>query len=174
MSVPIAVKRLARQLKAAGRKIVFAESCTGGLVCGSLTRIAGISEHHCGGVVVYRDNTKAEYLGIPRILLVDPGPVSSEVAELMALGALRKTPEADVAVSVTGHLGPDAPPQLDGVVFVAVAMRSPATCAVFNLRCRKGDSRITRQRFVVQRVLELASRELAQNLHGPGGSTVPR
>ena len=174
MSIPTAAKRLARQLKAVGRKIVFAESCTGGLVCGSLTRIAGISEHHCGGVVVYRNNTKSEYLGIPRNLLVDPGPVSSEVAELMALGVLQKTPEADVAVSVTGHLGPDAPPQLDGVVFVAVAMRSPSTCATFKLQCRKADSRTARQRFVVQKVLELATRELAQNSQGPGGATAPR
>ena len=46
------------------RKIVFAESCTGGLVSGALTKIPGISQCHCGGVVVYRNETKQAYLGI--------------------------------------------------------------------------------------------------------------
>ena len=111
MSIPSAARRVARLLKATGLKVVFAESCTGGLVSGALTKIPGISNHHCGGVVVYRNETKMAYLDIPAALLADPGPVSAEVAELMARRVLEKTPEADVAVSVTGHLGPNAPRQ---------------------------------------------------------------
>jgi len=160
MSISTMARRVARLLKATGRKVVFAESCTGGLVSGSLTKIAGISEHHCGGVVVYRDNTKVAYLGIPRNLLVDPGPVSRPVAELMAQCVLQKTPEADIAASVTGHLGPGAPAKLDGLVFVAVATRKPAVVTACELRCRRRDSRVVRQRWVVEKVLELVGNEL--------------
>src|SRR4029078_7667198 len=83
MSITSSARRVARLLKTAGRKVVFAESCTGGLVSGALTKIPGISNHHCGGMVVYRNETKMAYLGIPAKLLDRPGPVSAEIAELM-------------------------------------------------------------------------------------------
>lgn len=118
-------KRLSQILKQKQLRIVFAESCTGGLVSNALTRIAGISEWHCGSAVVYRIETKAEWLGIDRNILETPGPVSEIVAKLMAENVLRKTPEADMAASVTGHLGPNAPPDQDGLIFVGIAQRNP-------------------------------------------------
>lgn len=156
--------RVARLLKASDLKVVFAESCTGGLVSGALTKIPGISAHHCGGVVVYRNETKQAYLKIPVALLNDPGPVSRQVAELMALRVLAMTPEADVAASVTGHLGPNAPPSLDGVVFAGIVRRRPGRrqpiVTVKQFRCRRTDSRVTRQRWVVNRVLEFLETQL--------------
>jgi PncC family amidohydrolase len=145
---------------------VFAESCTGGLVSGALTSIAGISNYHCGGVVVYRNETKRAYLDIPGKLLDDPGPVSAKVAELMAAKVLQKTPEADVAVSVTGHLGPNAPLGLDGLVFVAVTWRGAgkrrsSTPASWPLRCPRR-SRDGRQRWVVEQVLQRLANELEE------------
>ncbi|HUG92650.1 MAG TPA: nicotinamide-nucleotide amidohydrolase family protein [Planctomycetaceae bacterium] len=119
-------QELARRLRARSLRIVFAESCTGGLVSASLTSVAGVSEQHCGSAVVYRPATKAGWLGVSPQALEDPGPVSREVAEAMALGVLERTPEADLAVSVTGHLGPGAPGDLDGLVYVSTAARSPA------------------------------------------------
>src|SRR5436190_5950076 len=110
-------RQVARLLQQSARKVVFAESCTGGLVSGALTKIPGISSYHCGGMVVYRNETKQAYLGISAALLDDPGPVSRQVAGQMAQRVLEKTPEADVAASVTGHLGPNAPPKQDGLVF---------------------------------------------------------
>ena len=65
MSILSAARRVAGLLKGSGRKVVFAESCTGGLVSGALTKIPGISNYHCGGVVVYRNETKRAYLGFP-------------------------------------------------------------------------------------------------------------
>lgn len=106
-------------------KIVFAESCTGGLVSNALTRIAGGSEWNCGSAVVYRVETKAEWLGIDREILEDPGPVSRIVATLMAENVLAKTPEADIAASITGHLGPNAPVKQDGLIFVGISRRNP-------------------------------------------------
>ena len=161
-TVSTAARRVARLLKKLGQKVVFAESCTGGLLSGSLTKIAGISEHHCGGVVTYRNETKAQYLGIPRKLLIDPGPVSREVAEQMARRVLEKTPEASVAVSVTGHLGPNAPPALDGLVFVGIAQKLGRTIevAVTELHCRRRDRRIARQRWVIEQALRLLAEKL--------------
>jgi nicotinamide-nucleotide amidase len=165
MSIPASARRLARLLKATNRKVVFAESCTGGLVSGALTAIPGISEHHCGGVVVYRNDSKIAFLNIPPKLLDRVGPVSVEVASLMAQNVLAKTPEANIAGSVTGHLGPGAPRQLDGLVFVAIARRgdnrrsSPQT-KVHKLRCKAGDTRLRRQRWVVEQVLDLLASEL--------------
>jgi PncC family amidohydrolase len=149
-------------LNATRRKVVFAESCTGGLVSATLTKIPGISDHHCGGVVTYRNATKHAYLGIPLRTLDDPGPVSLEVAEQMARGVLKKTPEADVSIAVTGHLGPNSPAGMDGLVFIAVAVRRPEYFGVEELRCRRKDSRVVRQRWVVQKALEL----LAETLDG--------
>lgn len=168
--MPSPARRVARLLQAAGRKVVFAESCTGGLVSGALTRIAGISNYHCGGVVVYRNETKQAYLGIPAAVLIDPGPVSREVAELMALRVLEMTPEADISASVTGHLGPNAPARLDGLVFIAVAQRSSSRqksrVSVKQLRCGKTDSRVVRQRWVVRQVLDF----LGDHLEAAGES----
>tara|TARA_B100000497_G_C7335992_1_gene221635 strand:- start:168 stop:410 length:243 start_codon:yes stop_codon:yes gene_type:complete len=66
----------------------------------------------------------------------------------MAVGVLEKTPEADFAISITGHLGPAAPEGMDGLVFVGIARRgeegSPATDVV--RRVLTTDGRLVRQR----------------------------
>jgi nicotinamide-nucleotide amidase len=160
MSVHSAARLVARLLKQAGLKLAVAESCTGGLVSGALTAIPGVSEVHCGGVIVYRDETKAAYLGIPARLLLEPGPVSSVVAERMALGVLKKTPEAGIAVSITGHLGPDAPPELDGQVFAAIATRKPRRVVCHALSCAAIEGRTRRQKWVVEQVLTLLAEHI--------------
>ena len=163
MSLSTAARRVALLLTAKARKVVFAESCTGGLVSAALTKIPGISNYHCGGVVVYRNQTKMAYLGIPADLLENPGPVSREVAELMARAVLEKTPEADFAAAVTGHLGPNAPPKLDGLAFAVVARRNKGRkrpVRVKRLRCKRIDARAARQRWVAEQVLELLGEAL--------------
>jgi PncC family amidohydrolase len=122
-TLPASARRLARLLKKENLKIVFAESCTGGLISAALTRIPGISNYHCGSAVVYQLETKSEWLGVSPKLLKHPGPVSEKVARAMAEGVLAKTPHADVSASVTGYLGPDSPSGQDGLLFCAVAWR---------------------------------------------------
>jgi nicotinamide-nucleotide amidase len=117
-------------------KIVFAESCTGGLISASLARSPGISQVHCGSAVVYRPETKSEWLGVAAPMLNEPGPVSEPVARAMAAGVLERTPEADMAVSITGHLGPNAPDTQDGLVYVGIAIRDK-TCRVTEHRLEK-------------------------------------
>jgi nicotinamide-nucleotide amidase len=101
MDVPALLQRY-RDLKL---KIATAESCTGGLVAGTLTAIAGSSDVYDRGWVTYSNEAKREQLGVSLSLLEAHGAVSGEVAEAMAKGALHRS-KADVAVSVTGIAGP--------------------------------------------------------------------
>ena len=166
MSLAGATRRIAQWLAQSDQKVVFAESCTGGLISGALTRVSGISQYHCGGMVVYRDATKEAYLDISRRLLAQCGAVSPQVAALMAENVLKRTPEADVALSVTGHLGPKAPPELDGKVFIGLACRTVGRrgkpqVAVTPLDASHLSTRLARQRWVVEQALWLLEKHLA-------------
>ncbi|MBL8850352.1 MAG: CinA family protein [Planctomycetaceae bacterium] len=154
--------RLAALLRASGRRLVLAESCTAGLVAATLARIPGISEHLCGSAVVYRNGVKSAWLGIDPAVLDDPdiGPVSAECTRELALAVLRQTPEADISAAVTGHLGPNSPAGLDGVVYVAIAIRDPDP-QIVSESCRvllafdsdPATSRVLRQQAAVEIVL---------------------
>ncbi len=121
-----AAARLAVALERTGQRIVFAESCTAGLVAASLGQIAGISRWLCGSFVVYQEASKQQWLGVSAESLQQYTAVSGAVAIEMAQGALLRTAHADLAVSITGHLGPGAPPNQDGLAFVAIAGRNRA------------------------------------------------
>lgn len=158
-------KRVARLLRAQQLKAVFAESCTGGLVSATLAQIPGISEHHCGGMVVYRNDTKHVYLGITDRVLRSPGPVSEKVARLMAERVLEATPEADVSAAVTGHLGPNAPREMDGLVYIAVVHRPPRgrkrnRVFILEYRCPSETHRVARQRLAAAQVLQFLAATL--------------
>lgn len=110
-------------LKELGHILVTAESCTAGLISATLARVPGVSNNLAGGFVVYQEASKFEWLGIPESVIRDHDVVSAEVARAMAESALKKTPHATVAIGITGHLGPDAPKDLDGVAWLGYARR---------------------------------------------------
>jgi nicotinamide-nucleotide amidase len=85
--------------------IATAESCTGGLIAGALTEIAGSSAVVDRGFVTYSNAAKTAMLGVPAALIERVGAVSKEVALAMVVGALAKS-DADLAVAVTGIAGP--------------------------------------------------------------------
>jgi len=114
---------LAQTLVDRNLRVVFAESCTAGLVAATLATIPGISERLCGSAVTYRNRTKQDWLGVSGEDIERHTAVSEPVARQMAIGVLQRTVEADCSASVTGHLGPDAPADQDGVIFVAVALK---------------------------------------------------
>lgn len=153
---------LATGLREKGLKIVFAESCTAGLASATLARIPGISEYHCGSAVVYRLDTKHEWLGVSRGLLEDPGPVSKEVAEAMATGVLKKTPEADDAAAITGHLGPNVPAGQDGLVWMAVARRAESLIVTAKCTHLKFTGREARQIEAATELLNYAAEAVTQ------------
>ncbi|MBV9569613.1 MAG: CinA family protein [Alphaproteobacteria bacterium] len=87
-------------------RIATAESCTGGLIAGLLTDIAGSSDVFERGFVTYSNAAKTELIGVPAALIEEHGAVSEAVARAMAEGALAHS-LADLAVAVTGIAGPD-------------------------------------------------------------------
>lgn len=104
-------------------KLACAESCTGGLICSLLTDVEGSGGAFDRGFVTYSDAAKIGMLGIDPRDLSHAGAVSGKIAKAMALGALAQS-EADLAVSVTGYAGPVKPGQEEGLIHLAVAVRS--------------------------------------------------
>ena len=100
-----AAKHLLDLCRARGLRIATAESCTGGLVAGVLTEIAGASDVVERGFVVYSNAAKQSMLGVPASTLIRHGAVSAETAIAMAVGALKNS-EADISVAITGIAGP--------------------------------------------------------------------
>ncbi|UWQ93967.1 CinA family protein [Rhodobacteraceae bacterium M385] len=92
-------------LRACGWMLATAESCTGGLIAGAVTDIAGSSALFDRGFVTYSNAAKVQMLGVSMALIEAHGAVSEAVAEAMAQGALARS-EAHIAVSVTGIAGP--------------------------------------------------------------------
>lgn len=109
---------------AAGRKVVLAESCTGGLVCGALTEIPGSSEMLDRGFVTYSNAAKQAELDVHSDVIDTFGAVSIATAWAMAQGALVHS-EADVAVAITGIAGPGGGSEMKpvGTVVFARAVR---------------------------------------------------
>ena len=99
------VKALSEQLIKASKKLVTAESCTGGLIASEITRHSGSSELFERGFVTYSNEAKQELLNVSKETLDHFGAVSEETAKEMAEGALQNS-RADIAVSVTGIAGP--------------------------------------------------------------------
>lgn len=111
-------------LAAAGWRVGFAESCTGGLATARLVNVPGSSAYVDRSIVAYSNEAKVAELGVPADLLAAHGAVSEPVARAMARG-LRARAGVDVAVAITGIAGPgggsDEKPV--GLVFVACAAK---------------------------------------------------
>ncbi|WP_033924663.1 CinA family protein [Sphingomonas sp. 35-24ZXX] len=116
--------RVIAENAAVGRKVVLAESCTGGLVCAALTEIPGSSDVLERGFVTYSNEAKIESLGVSAELIDTFGAVSVAVAWGMARGALKHS-DADVAVAITGIAGPGGGSESKpvGTVVFACALR---------------------------------------------------
>lgn len=87
------------------KTLALAESCTGGLVAGRLTDVAGSSDYFLGSAVTYANTAKADLVGVSAETLERFGAVSEETAREMALGARRRF-GASIGVSITGIAGP--------------------------------------------------------------------
>jgi len=97
--------QLGLRLVARNTLCATAESCTGGLVAGAITEIAGSSDWFDRGFVTYSNEAKMEALGVPEATLTRYGAVSEATAQAMAEGALARS-RAGIAVAVTGVAGP--------------------------------------------------------------------
>lgn len=105
MDIPDLVAQLADALRRRGQMMATAESCTGGLIAGACTDLAGSSDWFERGVVSYSNAAKTDLLGVPAADIAAHGAVSEPVALAMAEGVLRRS-QAQRAVAVTGVAGP--------------------------------------------------------------------
>ena len=96
---------ISAQLLSRGWMLATAESCTGGLIAGACTDLAGSSQWFERGFVTYSNNAKADMLGVPTAMIDAHGAVSEPVARAMAEGALAHS-RAQVSLAVTGVAGP--------------------------------------------------------------------
>ena len=85
--------------------LATAESCTGGLIAGACTDLAGSSQWFDRGFVTYSNAAKTEMLGVNTALITQFGAVSEQVATAMAQGAIKHS-AAQASVAVTGVAGP--------------------------------------------------------------------
>ena len=108
--------------------LVFAESCTGGLIAAAMTALPGSSRVVDRGFVVYSNQSKQQELGVPQTLIEQHGAVSEPVAIAMAEGALRNSNGlAQLSIAVTGIAGPDSTPTKPvGLVHIAVTRQGQA------------------------------------------------
>lgn len=149
-----------RLLRARGRRVAVAESCTGGLVASRLTDVPGSSEYVHAGWVVYHNEAKIALLGVDGRLIETHGAVSEPVARAMALGC-RKLAGTDYGLGVTGIAGPGGGSAEKPVGTVYVALAGPGD----RLRVRRLSLPGDRERvkyFASQAALDLLRRSMLE------------
>jgi nicotinamide-nucleotide amidase len=139
--------------------IATAESCTGGLMAGRLTDLAGSSAYVLGGLVVYSNAAKAALAGVDPALIERVGAVSTEVAEALADGA-RARLGADVGVGITGVAGPGGGTAAKpvGLVCITVAAADERVTRKLNLPGGRADVRDRSSTIAMHLVRQLLDR----------------
>ena len=124
--------------KAAGVRIVTAETCTAGLVSGCLTSVSGASKIFERGFVLYHDSAKATGLGVSEDVSRTHGAVSAEVTQGLAEGALAHS-GAGVSVAVTGYAGPGGGNERNPVGTCSIAAARPGVPTLVERHVFPGD-----------------------------------
>jgi PncC family amidohydrolase len=121
----VSVELILDHLRASGRKLIFAESLTGGLLADAFIQVSGASDVVLGSEVTYANSLKVALLGVDEDVLAERGAVSAEVASAMAhgvyavgLAAADLEPDQLLALATTGNAGPEGEPI--GRVFIAL------------------------------------------------------
>jgi PncC family amidohydrolase len=119
-------------LRAKSLTLALAESCTGGLIADKITDVPGSSEYFLGGVVAYAYEAKEKLLDVPHELLLQYGAVSEEITRTLARNARAKF-GADIAVGITGIMGPGGatPTKPIGLTFIALSTPDYEACQHF-------------------------------------------
>ena len=158
-----AANHLGDRLRATGRIIATAESCTGGWVAKVLTDRPGSSAYVTAGLVTYSNAAKQAVLGVDAGTLAQHGAVSEPVVRQMVAGAVALT-GADVAVAISGIAGPGGGTDAKPVGLVHLAVCGPDGCRATAERFGDRRGRGAVQQLTVIRALDrLRRRLLAQS-----------
>ncbi len=150
-------RKVGEALKAAGARLVTAESCTGGWVAQVVTSVAGSSDWFERGLVTYSNDAKMELLGVRPATLQRHGAVSEETAREMAQGALARS-KGTIALAITGIAGPTGGSAAKPVGTVCFGWARAGAEPVSETRRFDGDRQAVRCQSVVralEKVLEL-------------------
>ena len=120
-------------LKASGKTLSTAESCTGGMISSLLTSVPGSSEYFLGSVTSYANSVKENVLGVPAEIIAGYGAVSGECVAAMADGVRRIT-SSDYAVATSGIAGPGGGSDDKPVGTVWIGVSSQKGTETFRLR----------------------------------------
>jgi len=122
-------------LKAKGKTMGTAESCTGGYIAHLITSIPGSSAYYNGSVVSYSNEIKENVLGVQHSTIQSVGAVSEETVTEMVKGALKKL-NVDYVVATSGIMGPDGgtPKKPVGLVWIAAGNKDGIVAKQFNFR----------------------------------------
>ena len=118
---------LLEECRAHGRTLAVAESCTGGIVGGMLTAVAGSSDVFLGGWITYSNEMKSAQLGVDPQVIARHGAVSRETVLAMAAGACAHS-GATLAVSISGVAGPGGGSAEKPVGTVWIAVHDAVSC----------------------------------------------
>ena len=137
--------------------VTTAESCTGGLLAGTLVSVPGVSDVFKEGFVTYSNKAKRRLLDVSKSTLKKYGAVSPQTAKEMAKGGVFAT-DADVCIAITGLAGPDGatPEKPVGLVYIACYMNDKVQVEEFRF---KGNRQKVREQSVVQ-ALDLLRRSI--------------
>jgi nicotinamide-nucleotide amidase len=137
--------------------LAVAESCTGGLLSQRITSISGSSRSFLGGAVVYSNELKTDFAGVPAQLIETHGAVSAEVAEAMAQG-IRRRVGSTIGVGVTGIAGPGGGTEEKpvGLVYIAISYGNKTESRECNFRGDRDRIRL----WASQQALDMVRRKL--------------
>lgn len=144
-------------LEMRGATLSVAESCTGGLMAQRLTSISGSSRSFVGGAVVYSNELKTKFAGVPPELIEKHGAVSREVAQTLAEG-MRQRCDSTYGVGITGIAGPGGATEDKPVGLVYIGVTDGKDTEVVEKRFN-GDRHRIRQ-YASQQALDLVRRRL--------------
>lgn len=144
-------RRLGAYLRKEKLHLVTAESLTAGSLAGCIADISGASDYLSGAFVCYTNQAKHTLLGIPAPMLEKYSAVSAPVVQSMAKNSLKRLPQADIAVALSGYAGPQTAnwqeKEACGTVYFALALplqlidkSTQVTCAATDcIACDYGD-----------------------------------
>jgi len=138
-----------------GLSLSVAESCTGGLICNSITDIPGASSFFKAGLVTYSIESKKTILGVQEATIRKWGVVSEETALEMAV-CTRNLTNTDFSVATTGNLGPDALEGKNvGLVYIAVNSGGGSFSRKFSFEGNRAQNKIAATGSALKLLLEV-------------------
>ena len=109
--------------------ISVAESCTGGLLAYSLTKISNSSKYFQMGLTTYSNQSKIKILKVNKNIIKKYGAVSPECCKAMVLN-LSKISKSKINISITGIAGPNGGTKYKPVGLVYIGIKRQNTIII--------------------------------------------